>query len=96
QLCLDGYEEISKKCKKDILYENYMGLGVNIASECLVIHGLIRENRIKYYLPIAKAKVPLSMKSVNEIEEFVHALLTLRSYCELALSCQQFSDKIQK
>ncbi|RIB05002.1 hypothetical protein C2G38_634287 [Gigaspora rosea] len=38
QLCLDGYEEISKKCKKDILYENYMGLGVNIAGKCLVIH----------------------------------------------------------
>ncbi|CAG8687522.1 21945_t:CDS:10, partial [Gigaspora rosea] len=61
----------------DILYENYMGLGVNIAGECLVIHGLIREKGIKYYLPIAKAKVPFNMESINEIEEFVHALLTL-------------------
>ncbi|CAG8837142.1 29908_t:CDS:2, partial [Gigaspora margarita] len=87
QLCLDGYEEISKKCKKDILYENYMGLGVNIAGECLVIHGLIRENGIKYYLPIAKAKVPLSMESVNEIEEFVHALLTLRNGVIVNLHC---------
>ncbi|RIB17164.1 hypothetical protein C2G38_2188034 [Gigaspora rosea] len=54
-----------------------MGLGVNIAGECLVIHGLIREKGIKYYLPIAKAKVPFNMESINEIEEFVHALLTL-------------------
>ncbi|CAG8696649.1 21773_t:CDS:2, partial [Racocetra persica] len=64
QLCLDGYEEISKKCKKDILYKNYIGLGVNIA-----------------------AKVPLSMKSVNEIEEFVYALLTLQNGVIVNLYC---------
>jgi hypothetical protein len=36
------------------------------------------EKEIKYYLPVVKAKIPLGKESVEEIEEFVHALLVLR------------------
>ena len=43
----------------------------------LEIHGLIMEKEIKYYLPVVKAKIPLGKESVEEIEEFVHALLVL-------------------
>ncbi|CAJ0831785.1 5652_t:CDS:2 [Entrophospora sp. SA101] len=78
QFCLDGYDEIEKKCITEVLYKNYMGFGVNVAGEYLVIHGLAREGGVKYYLPVSKAKIPLNMESVEEVEEFIHALLTLR------------------
>nr|CAG8610088.1 15868_t:CDS:2 [Entrophospora candida] len=78
QFCLDGYDEIEKKCITEVLYKNYMGFGVNVAGEYLVIHGLAREGGVKYYLPVSKVKIPLNMESVEEVEEFIHALLTLR------------------
>ena len=44
----------------------------------MVIHGLLRENGIKLYLPIIKAKISLNNKQLDDIENFVHALLILR------------------
>ncbi len=41
----------------------------------LEIHGLIKEN---IFFPIVKAKIPLGKESIDEVEEFIHALLTLR------------------
>ncbi|CAG8661051.1 7254_t:CDS:2, partial [Paraglomus brasilianum] len=39
-----------------------------------------KEKGMKYHLhlPVVKAKIPLGKESVEEVEEFVHALLTLR------------------
>ncbi|CAJ0746268.1 8432_t:CDS:2, partial [Entrophospora sp. SA101] len=87
QFCLDGYDEIEKKCITEVLYKNYMGFGVNVAGEYLVIHGLAREGGVKYYLPVSKAKIPLNMESVEEVEEFIHALLTLRNGIIVNLQC---------
>lgn len=78
QLCLDGTKELVKKCTKETFYRNYIGFGVNIAGKYLEIHGLIMEKEVKYHLPVIKAKIPLDKESVEEIEEFVHALLVLR------------------
>ncbi|CAG8647918.1 10415_t:CDS:2 [Gigaspora rosea] len=64
------------------LNKNYIGFGVNIAGKYIEIHGLIRENGIKYYLPISRAKIPFEDESVDEVEEFVHALLILRLAAE--------------
>ena len=63
---------------KETFYRNYIGFRINIAGKYLEIHGLIMEKEIKYYLPVVKAKIPLGKESVEEIEEFVHALLVLR------------------
>ncbi|CAG8813948.1 16793_t:CDS:2, partial [Racocetra persica] len=35
-LCLDGYDEISKKYKKNILYKNYIEFGVNVAAKAKI------------------------------------------------------------
>lgn len=32
--------------------------------ENIIVHRLIRENGVKYYLPIAEAKIPLGSESV--------------------------------
>ncbi|CAJ0642883.1 4554_t:CDS:2 [Entrophospora sp. SA101] len=45
----------------------------------IVINGFLRENGIKFYLPIAKAKIPFHNASLEEVEDFVHALLVLRN-----------------
>ena len=63
---------------KETFYQNCIGFSINIASKYLEIHGLIKEKGIKYHLPVVKAKIPLDKESVEEIEEFVHALLVLR------------------
>ncbi len=78
QLCLNGSKELVKKCTKRTFYKNYIGFSVNIAGKYLKINDLIMEKEIRYYLPIIKAKIPLSKKSVKEVEEFVYALLVLR------------------
>ncbi|CAG8633322.1 6644_t:CDS:2, partial [Paraglomus occultum] len=49
-----------------------------VGSKYIEIHGLIKEKGVKYHLPVVKAKIPLRDESVEEVEEFVHALLTLR------------------
>ena len=66
-----------RRCTKEIFYQSYIGFGVNIAGKCVEIHGLIKEEG-KYHLPVVKAKIPLGKESVEEVEEFVPALLTLR------------------
>ncbi|CAG8680902.1 15163_t:CDS:2, partial [Cetraspora pellucida] len=82
QFCLDGTEELFKICKKESLNKNYIGFGINIAGKYIEIHGLIHENGIKYYLPILQTKIPFEDESVDEVEEFVHALLILREIVE--------------
>ena len=67
-----------KFCKKEPLNKNYIGFSVNIAGEYIEVYGLIREKNIKFYLPISRAKIPFDKESVEEVEEFIHALLTLR------------------
>ena len=78
QLCIDGTDELFKICEKESLNRNYIGFGVNIAGEYIEIHGLIREKDVKYYLPVFRAKIPFRKESAEEVEEFIHALLTLR------------------
>ena len=63
--------------ERNILSKLYRIRGY-IAGKYLEIHGLIMEKEIKYHLPVVKAKIPLGKESVEEIEEFVHALLVLR------------------
>ncbi|KAF0515997.1 hypothetical protein F8M41_017240 [Gigaspora margarita] len=64
RFCIDSYKEISKKHVKDVLRKNYIAFGINIAGENIIVHRLIRENGVKYYLPIAEAKIPLGSESV--------------------------------
>nr|CAG8625580.1 10670_t:CDS:2 [Entrophospora candida] len=80
QLCLDGSKELVKKCAKEIFYKNYIGFSVNVAGKYLEIHGLIKGKEVKYHLPVVKAKIPLGKETVEEVEEFVHALLVLRHH----------------
>jgi len=72
---LDDIKELIKKCTKETFYQNYIGFGINITDKYLEIHGLIIEKEVKYHLSVIKAKIPLDKESVEEIEEFVHALL---------------------
>jgi len=67
-----------KFCKKEPLNKNYIGFSVNTTDEYIEVYGLIREKNIKFYLPISRAKIPFDKESVEEVEEFIHALLTLR------------------
>ena len=50
---------------------------INIGSN-FILSGLIQEESIKYYMPIIKAKIPFHHESVEEVEEFVHSLMTLQ------------------
>ena len=75
---MDGNNELFKICEKESLNRNYIGFGVNIAGEYIEIHGLIREKGVKYYLLVSRAKIPFRKESAEEVEEFIHALLTLR------------------
>ncbi|CAG8530294.1 5069_t:CDS:2, partial [Paraglomus occultum] len=63
----------------EALGEKYIGFGVNIAGNHIEISGLIRQDNIKYYLPVSKAKIPFEEESAKEVEELIHALLTLRN-----------------
>ncbi|CAG8708985.1 12526_t:CDS:2, partial [Dentiscutata heterogama] len=74
KLCSYGYKEIVKERLKKV----YIAFGVNIAGNKFILHGLVQEKGIKYYLPIAKAKIPFCDESLEEVEEFVHTLLILR------------------
>lgn len=78
QLCMDGNNELFKMCEKEALNRNYIGFGVNIASKCIEIYGLVREKGVKYYFPVSRAKIPFREESEEEVEGFIHALLTLR------------------
>ncbi|CAG8804220.1 33567_t:CDS:2, partial [Racocetra persica] len=49
-----------------------------VKSNRFILHGLVQEKSIKYYLPISKAKIHFCDKSLEEVEGFVHILLTLR------------------
>ncbi|CAG8847460.1 12391_t:CDS:2, partial [Gigaspora margarita] len=80
QFCLDGYVDISKKITKNELYKFCIIFGINITDDhCIVIHGLSRENGIKFYFPIIKAKIPFHNAPLDEVEDFIHALLVLRN-----------------
>ncbi|CAJ0825443.1 3861_t:CDS:2, partial [Entrophospora sp. SA101] len=50
----------------------------SIDGDYLIIHGLIREKGVRYYFPIARARIPFKDESTKEVEEFVHVLMTLR------------------
>lgn len=91
---MDGTKELVKKCTKEIFYRNYIGFGVNIASKYLEIYGLIMEKEVKYHLPVIKAKIPLDKESVEEIEEFVHALLVLQN--GVIVNLQSIVNSFQK
>ncbi|CAJ0824796.1 3362_t:CDS:2 [Entrophospora sp. SA101] len=57
--CIDGYVDMSKKINKNELNKFCITFGINITDEhFIVINGFLRENGIKFYLPIAKAKIP--------------------------------------
>ncbi len=75
---MDGSKELVKKCTKETFYQNYIGFGINIAGKYLEIHDLIKEKEIKYHLSVIKAKILLDKESVEEVEEFIHALLVLQ------------------
>ncbi|CAG8612566.1 8300_t:CDS:2, partial [Racocetra persica] len=77
RLCLYGYKEISKKTIKDQLQKIYISFGINIAGDRLVLHGLLYEKGVKYYLLVASVKIPFRDESVEEVEEFVYTLMTL-------------------
>ncbi|CAJ0642879.1 4552_t:CDS:2 [Entrophospora sp. SA101] len=78
--CIDGYVDMSKKINKNELNKFCITFGINITDEhFIVINGFLRENGIKFYLPIAKAKIPFHNASLEEVEDFVHALLVLRN-----------------
>lgn len=94
QLCLDGSKELVRKCSKETFYQSYIGFGVNIAGKYIEIHGLIKEKGVKYHLPVVKAKIPLGKESVEEVEEFVHALLTLRN--GVIVNLQSIVNSFQK
>ncbi|CAJ0644342.1 5009_t:CDS:2 [Entrophospora sp. SA101] len=79
KLCSCGYDEIVKKTPREQLHKFYIAFGINIAGDRLILHGLVHETGVKYYLPITEAKIPFRDESVEEIEEFVHILMTLRN-----------------
>ena len=60
---------------KDVLHDNFIGFGISIAGEYFVLHGLIHKNEINFYLPVSRAKIPLSKEMVDEVEDFIHTLL---------------------
>ncbi|CAJ0634921.1 4577_t:CDS:2 [Entrophospora sp. SA101] len=44
----------------------------------LIINGLTREKGARFNFPVSETTIPLLNESVQEVEDFVHALLTLR------------------
>ena len=67
-----------KKYVKDVLHDNFIGFGISIAGEYFVLYGLIHKNEVNFYLPVSRVKIPLSEKTVDEVEDFIHTLLILR------------------
>ncbi|CAG8630782.1 5559_t:CDS:2, partial [Dentiscutata heterogama] len=65
KLCLCGYEEMGKKAIKDQLHRHYIAFGINIAGDRFILHGLLNENGIKYYCPIAEAIIPFHNESID-------------------------------
>ena len=72
---------------KNILRDNFIGFGINITGEYFVFHGLIRKNKVNFYLPVSRAKIPLSEKTVDEVEDFIHTLLILRVSIIFFMKC---------
>jgi len=62
---------------KDVLYENFIEFGINIASKYFVLHGLIRKNEVNFYLLVSRIKIPLSEKTVDKVKDFIYTLLIL-------------------
>ncbi|CAJ0843505.1 1964_t:CDS:2, partial [Entrophospora sp. SA101] len=70
RFCSDGYDELSK---------NFLFVfGINVAGNTLIINGLTREKGARFNFPVSETTIPLLNESVQEVEDFVHALLTLR------------------
>ena len=78
RLTLDGFQYLLKKYVKDVLRDNFIGFDISIAGEYFVLYGLIRKNEVNFYLPVSRAKIPLSEETVDEVEDFIHTLLILR------------------
>jgi len=62
---------------KDVLRDNFIGFGISITGKYFVLYRLIRKNEINFYLPVSRAKIPLSEETVNKVEDFIHTLLIL-------------------
>ncbi len=72
---------------KDVLRDNFIGFGISIAGEYFILHELIRKNKINFYLPVSRAKILLSEKMVDEVEDFIHTLLILRVSIIFFMKC---------
>ncbi len=59
---------------KDVLCENFIRFGISMY---FVLYGLIRKNEINFYLPVFRAKIPLSKETVNKVKDFIYTLLIL-------------------
>ncbi|GBB84448.1 hypothetical protein RclHR1_11000004 [Rhizophagus clarus] len=94
QLCMDGSNELFKICEKERLNRNYIVFGVNIAGECIEIYGLVCEKGVKYYFPASRAKIPFRKESAEEIEGFIHALLTLQNV--IIVNIQAIANSLRK
>ncbi|CAJ0767363.1 3188_t:CDS:2, partial [Entrophospora sp. SA101] len=78
RFCSDGYDELSKKFKKEKLRSFLLVFRINVAGNTLIINGLTREKGARFNFPVSETTIPLLNESVQEVEDFVHALLTLR------------------
>ena len=72
---------------KDILRNNFIGFNISIAGEYFVLHGLICKNEVNFYLPVSRAKIPLSEEMVDEVEDFIHTLLILQVSIIFFIKC---------
>ena len=72
---------------KDVLRDNFIRFGISISGEYFVLHRLIRKNEIKFYLPVSRAKIPLSEEMVDEVEDFIHTLLILQVSIIFFIKC---------
>ena len=87
RLTLDGFQYLLKKYVKDVLRDNFIGFGINIAGEYFVLHRLIRKNEVNFYLPVSRAKIPLSKEMVDEVKNFIYILLILRISIIFFMKC---------
>ncbi|CAJ0846405.1 1161_t:CDS:2, partial [Entrophospora sp. SA101] len=79
RFCSDGYDELSRKFKKEKLRSFLLVFRINVAGNTLIINGLTSEKGARFNFPISETMIPLFNESVQEVEDFVHALLTLRN-----------------
>src|SRR6266540_2875892 len=91
RLILDRFQYFLKKYVKDVLRDNFIGFGISIAGEYFVLHRLIRKNEVNFYLPVSRAKIPLSEETVDEVEDFIHTLLILRVSIIFFIKCKDNS-----